>query len=122
MDHEIVMRCVRGRDKLVHAYYAILGDWVDEDLFLPSKGCSSKSTCAVYLLRVIRNLLLFQIEDGFHFFLQPWDAENLHDLELCTSCLASIKEEYECACEDLWSQLPTFFELPPWDELKDFDM
>jgi len=69
--------------------------------------------------RVIQNILLFEMEDDSHFFLSPWETEDEHDLELCASF---IKAEYNSASEDLWSQLPSFFDLPPWGELKDFDM
>src|SRR5437016_5149896 len=102
------MQCVRGRDKLVHAYYAKLEAWIDENLFMPCSGCSSKSKCAVNKPQAVRRLPLFRLEDGFHSILSPWDAEEFYDFDypLCTSCLAIIRCEYECACEDLWSDLP----------------
>jgi hypothetical protein len=115
------MKCVRCHDKLVHAYHAQLEAWIDEDLFLPSNGCSSKSACAIKKAPAIGNLSLFRMADGIHWSLGPWEGEDLSGFYLCMPCLASIQARYECACEDLWSQLPTFFGLPPWDELKDFD-
>ena len=61
-----------------------------------------------------------QIDDDSHVFLDSWD-EKLN-LRLCKPCLKPIKSAYESACKQLWSQLPGFFGLQPWDELKDFDM
>lgn len=123
---DLLLQCVLGRDKLIHAYQAILEKWIDEKLFLPSNKCCSRSTCAANKVLVIRGLKLFQFEDDSETeddslpFLDAWDAE--FNSQLCEWCLVSMKLAYNSACQWLWSQLPGFFGLQPWDELKDFDM
>lgn len=129
LERDIITQCVLGRDKLIRAYHGILKNWISAGIFSPSNSCHSWSTsCGVDMAAVIRRFHYFEteentqndVEDETHVFLDSWDEEL--DLRLCKSCLESIKSAYEGACEHLWSQLPVFFGLPPWDELKDFDM
>jgi hypothetical protein len=136
LERDIVIQCVLGREKLIRAYYAVLESWISEKVFLPSNGCNSRSACVVDKLAIIRCLKLFNNEEDaqnedsqneddslpFQELLDPWHAESEGNFRLCKPCIGSVKLAYESACEHLWSQLPGFFGLQPWDELKDFDM
>jgi hypothetical protein len=51
--------------------------------------------------------------------LQPWDQDS--KTQLCKPCLDSLIVAYEKARQELWDDLPSYFGLPPWEELKDFD-
>jgi hypothetical protein len=132
LERDIAIQCVLGREKLIRACHAILKNWIGEKFFFQSNSCYSRSTCACDRAKIIRRLKLFeneedsqyeddsQNEDDCHPFLNPWYAEL--DFQLCKSCLPAMKLAYKSACEELWSQVPGFFGLEHWDELKDFDM
>ena len=126
LERDIAQQCVLGRDKLIRAYYTVLKNWIGEKFFLEPNSCYARANCAANRAEIVRRLKIFeneddsQHEDDSHPFLGPWAAD--FDFQLCELCLASMKLAYKSACERLWSQLPGFFGLQPWDELKDFDM
>ena len=138
LKRDIAIQCVLGREKLNHAYRAILQSWIRQKLFLPSNGCFSRSACAADKVAIIQWLKPFPNEEDTQnednpqnfednsphslYFLEPWEEKFEGNFRLCKPCLASMKLAYDSACELLWSQLPGFFGLQPWDELKDFDM
>jgi hypothetical protein len=133
LEREIAIQSALGRDKLFRAYHTILKNWIGDKPFLHPNNCYSRTTCAAGRAKIAQRLELFeneensqaqqeddsQHEDDSHPFLDPWEK---FDFEFCTLCLPSMKLAYKSACEELWSQLPGFFGLQPWDELKDFDM
>ena len=132
LERDIAIQCVLGRDKLIRAYHTIFKNWTGENFSLQSANCNTRAHCAADRAKIVRRLKLFENEensqqegdsrqkDDSHPFLDPWDAE--FDFRLCKSCLVPMKLAYKSACAQLWSQLPGFFGLQPWDKLKDFDM
>jgi hypothetical protein len=117
VDRQIINQSVRGRDKLIQASHGILQGWARENLLLPSQQCSSISICSHKKLLVAQ--LLFPTIDGHLHQLGPWDQES--KTPLCKPCFDSLNVAYEKARQKLWDDLPSFFGLPPWEELKDFD-
>lgn len=47
--------------------------------------------------------------------LGKWQSE--WGLSLCQTCCLNAQTEYEAGRNRVWEKLPSFFELPPWDEL-----
>jgi len=117
VDREIIRNSVRGRDKLIQASHDVHKGWAEEELYSPSLSCSSFSICFRNKLLVSQSL--FPTLDGFIHQLGPWDRKPR--LRLCISCIGSLAVAHEKAREELWDRLPSFFGLPPWEELKDFD-
>lgn len=117
VDRQIISHSVRGRDKLIQAYHDILKGWAREKLLLPSQQCSSISICSHQ--KLLASQSLFLITDGDIKCLQPWNQDS--KTQLCKPCLDSLIAAYEKARRKLWDDLPSFFGLPPWEELKDFD-
>jgi hypothetical protein len=117
VDRQIISHSVLGRDKLIQAYHDVLKGWVREKVLLPSQQCSSISICSHK--KLLASQSLFPTIDGGIHNLGPWDQNS--KTQLCKPCLDSLIVAYEKAREELWADLPSFFGLPPWEELKDFD-
>ncbi|KDQ56532.1 hypothetical protein JAAARDRAFT_294594 [Jaapia argillacea MUCL 33604] len=47
--------------------------------------------------------------------LEDWDEDWSDDL--CPACIVDGKERFEAARRTIWDKLPSFFDLPPWNEL-----
>jgi hypothetical protein len=43
----------------------------------------------------------------------------VNSLNLCAACTQSVKAKMSAGRQRMWDLLPAFFDLPPWDELKD---
>ena len=118
VDRQIISHSVRGRDKLIQAYHEVLRRWAREKLLLPSPQCSSFKICSPQ--KLLATQLIFSTIDGGINHLEPWDKD--FKSQLCKPCLDSLIVAYEKARQELWDDLPSFFGLPPWEELKDFDL
>ena len=117
VDRQIISQSVLGRDKLIQTYHGVLKGWAGEKLLSPSRQCSSVSICSHK--KLLASQSLFSITDGGIKHLEPWDQNS--KTRLCKPCLDSLMVAYEEAREELWNDLPSFFGLSPWEELKDFD-
>ncbi|KIM44192.1 hypothetical protein M413DRAFT_376539 [Hebeloma cylindrosporum] len=119
MDRQIISRSVLGRDKLIQAYLEVLKGWAQERLLTPSQQCSSTSFCSHK--KLLASQSLFSTGDGKISLLEPWRVVETSNFLLCEPCLESLRVPYQKARQGLWADLPSFFGLPPWEELKDFD-
>lgn len=117
VDRQIISRSVRGRDKLIQAYHDVHTDWAKEKLLFPGQQCTSISICSHNKLLASKSF--FPTTDGAIHRLAPWNRKS--KFPLCKPCFDSLAAAYEKARAELWARLPSFFGLPPWEELKDFD-
>jgi hypothetical protein len=117
-DRQIISHSVRGRDKLIQAYHDVHKGWAEEKLLFPGQECSSVSICSRN--KLLASKTLFQPTDGAIDRMALWNRKS--KFPLCKPCLESLAAAHEKARAELWDRLPSFFGLPPWEELKDFDV
>ena len=117
VDRGIFSHSVRGRDKFIQASHDVHKGWAEEGICFPVSPCPTYSTCSRNKLLVSQSF--FPTSDGIIHQLGPWDRKPR--FRLCKPCIESLAAAYEKAREELWDRLPSFFGLPPWEELKDFD-
>lgn len=96
--------------------------WLDGDKVVPHISCKSKDRCrnsrislhgrrALYLSRARKLNVSCTIDEWGEY----WSGE------LCSVCEAAAKDHYEATRRKGWDLLPTFFGLPPWQDLRDLD-
>ena len=115
-DDRIIDHCVRGRDKLIHAYHGIFEGWAAQKQFSATQQCNSKPICAHNKLLASQSIFL-GADGNIHSLI----LRNTANFQLCKHCLDSLVVAHDKAREELWGRLPSFFGLPPWDKLEDFD-
>ncbi|KAJ7151978.1 hypothetical protein C8R46DRAFT_913377, partial [Mycena filopes] len=97
-------------ERLRVAYADCLFGWLDESV-ISSPDCSTPKTCRTtktrYSLKVWRPPGL-----PLRF---SWRTEA--EKGLCSSCITVAKKRHRDGRQRLWKELPSFFDLPPWEEL-----
>ncbi|KAF7297768.1 BTB domain-containing protein [Mycena kentingensis (nom. inval.)] len=84
---------------------------------VPSAGCSARSACET--ARKDRLLELGQNVSVIVAVLDHWDKAA--GLKFCSSCRAHGKEIFNTTQKECWDKLPSYFGLPPWEELRKMD-
>ncbi|KAJ7605360.1 hypothetical protein DFH06DRAFT_1252913 [Mycena polygramma] len=93
------------------AYADYLFGWLDETLVNTSPNCALPESCG--LTKVQHSLRLWKppgIPMSF-----AWNSGA--ELGLCRYCVAVGKKHHSDGVKRLWKELPSFFGLPPWEEL-----
>ncbi|KAJ7686501.1 hypothetical protein B0H17DRAFT_1204182 [Mycena rosella] len=103
-------RCILGRQKILTAQSRpgyTLG-WVRS--WAPAEGCTQPEEC-----NGVRTELLHKCLDA----LSTWALQFYDELGLtfCTACQAPT-EAVRAGREKIWEDMPGFFDLPPWSELR----
>ncbi|KAJ7270066.1 hypothetical protein B0H12DRAFT_823555 [Mycena haematopus] len=106
-------QCLLGREKLKHVQFQKEYAYGWFRFWSPGEDCSGGSEqCAK-----VRDALLWD----------HWDTPKVHALwsissdaskKLCSSCRKSVKELNTAGKKRTWDELPVFFGLRPWNELK----
>ncbi|KAJ7647762.1 hypothetical protein FB45DRAFT_894359 [Roridomyces roridus] len=110
LSHTDQARCVSGHTNLLReqAKEGYTFGW----LRIGSDRCTTLAKCnlqrAEHLTKYLDDLRLRA--------LAPVHA--LAELPGCTTCQKSAKEAMEAGRQRVWEQLPSYFDLPPWSELK----
>ena len=82
-------------------------------LFLPAKSCVGH--CESKKFDVIKGLRIWETKS-----LGILDAGELTGVaNLCSRCKVEVRKFRKQTREDFWALLPTFYGLPPWENLKD---
>ncbi|KAH8804131.1 hypothetical protein DL96DRAFT_1474693 [Flagelloscypha sp. PMI_526] len=93
--------------------------WLRSDHIDKVPKCRQAASC----LQVLRNLAMahfgwaHQIEERALEFLPKltfWPPPNL-----CNDCKISIEKRHEAERREFWEALPSFFDLPPWEKLRE---
>lgn len=111
LTEENKLACLTGVEKLRkaqlhHTFGFLLPD------FLPSPQCTTEGLCRA-----------FKQDRQFRYWgppgqLKPVDAwDDGWDKELCGPCLKVAKDIHTEGCQHVWNHLPSYFGLPPWEEL-----
>ncbi|KDR86010.1 hypothetical protein GALMADRAFT_85228 [Galerina marginata CBS 339.88] len=82
---------------------------------IPTPGCRTKPKCESH-----RSTVLAKLVPGPN----PYQAlifrvESIVSKRYCDSCAAEIRKIYQAGRKIIWDQLPSYFGLPKWADLKD---
>ncbi|KAF7326844.1 BTB domain-containing protein [Mycena venus] len=104
--------CISGQQKTIEAQWTHrdLWDWLNSDLCADS--CTDKDSCVQKKKLLFRNLVL----KGYP--LVPFRLGPDHSLRLCVACQRHHANIIAQGRKKLWEDLPSFFDLPPWAELR----
>ncbi|KDQ59528.1 hypothetical protein JAAARDRAFT_624217 [Jaapia argillacea MUCL 33604] len=109
-------RCCTGRERILSFYANSSFGWLHDDE-IPEGGylkCRHGSRrCRTAKLLKFAQLITSQLA-SLH-CLGVWD-ESWED-GLCLQCIEVGKGIYMASRQTLWDQLPSIFDLPPWEEL-----
>ncbi|KAF6757799.1 hypothetical protein DFP72DRAFT_224824 [Ephemerocybe angulata] len=111
--------CIAGREKVITAY----GD-VFQFVDAPRAGnpdCQNPTACRERALLLSNSL--WRPRPKLSYLLLDWNGlvkEERYLALLCPSCLSVCKRGYEQKRNTFWEQVPGYFELPGWEDLKDF--
>ncbi|KAJ3547312.1 hypothetical protein NMY22_g1702 [Coprinellus aureogranulatus] len=115
--------CVIGRDRLITAAMDKIFAWIhlvgSVDSCLAPKSCQSASK------QLMADLIRYPPNCQGVF--NTWKKYSIRvsvagTLQgLCRPCKEYASNSYEKGREEVWDTLPTYFELPGWQDLKDFD-
>ena len=110
---------ILGRRKLFDAITRACR-WLKGDHVIPSEKCISPSGCTQSRIEILEGIYF----DGVPLSLDPgvssisYDAENV----LCDKCFSVAEAHYGVRREEIWKELPSYFMLPLWEDLKDFEL
>jgi hypothetical protein len=102
--------CRLGSQKIFQAQWEQPRFWGWFTLDGCAEGCTDKVGCAAWKNVVFRELVKKQAS------LAPFQLGS--DPRLCSVCAAKHVEILVEVWKKLWDDLPSFFDLPPWAELK----
>ncbi|KAF7297799.1 BTB domain-containing protein [Mycena kentingensis (nom. inval.)] len=117
--------CFKAFAKFVRRYDTTPLRWLAEDVAIPCDGCEDPEACE----EERKTLALAWATDAFTVahILDSWD----HDTDwqnsktqkgLCDPCLTQGREIHQSARAEWWIKLPSYFDLPPWEELLKMDL
>ncbi|KAJ7472847.1 hypothetical protein FB451DRAFT_303593 [Mycena latifolia] len=104
-------RCSVGRAAIQKAQWDTgntLG-WIQD---AEERDCNDVFACRSEKSSLLRRMVV----KGSILALPP--VSSLDSLDLCRVCMESAKTKMAAGRQKMWDALPTFFELPPWSELK----
>ncbi|KAJ7142082.1 hypothetical protein C8R43DRAFT_1238198 [Mycena crocata] len=84
-------------------------------------GCASSRRCPAARLRGlvdVRNHLNSDDGDDPLYMISASEIWNPLYASCCTACYNSLKDRHRAARRELWDKLPSFCDLPPWEELE----
>ncbi|KAF9527333.1 hypothetical protein CPB83DRAFT_401511 [Crepidotus variabilis] len=107
--------CILGRDKILREAPTVVFSWCQQSTPLP-QFCVSQALC-----RAARNAVVQEIWnrncDDLETYLNPVDSWQVGNYKLCNVCLHHARNKHNEGRRKMWDALPTYFGLPPWDEL-----
>ncbi|KAF8959128.1 hypothetical protein BDZ97DRAFT_1667567 [Flammula alnicola] len=105
-----------GRDKLIRHGAKFALTWLYHGRIIPASTCNAPNGCTRAKEKLIGKL--WKNEDQHMFALEPWFADM--GAGLCPTCVMVAKRTHNEGRTIVWERLPSYFELPPWKELKDY--
>jgi hypothetical protein len=114
---DVQRACIFGREKLLRAQAEDTFAWVDDAGRIGT--CLHPTTCrqeAAVLTKAIWKPLP---EPGRTF--EKWTDFSPLVEKLCHNCMKYGREGHSTGRQKVWDQLPSYFGLPDWNELKNFE-
>ncbi|KAF5374142.1 hypothetical protein D9615_008824 [Tricholomella constricta] len=84
---------------------------------VPYEGCTSRKCRNA--ARVVSHGVIYDFNDHIYPCLFDWNKE--WEENLCESCVSAAKVEHEEELNKIWEAVPSFFGLPSWGDLSNFD-
>ncbi|KAF7297738.1 BTB domain-containing protein [Mycena kentingensis (nom. inval.)] len=111
--------CFRGRSKMTALFPAQSPfKWMDpKSKLIPCGQCKHQKSCQTAISDIRANILVGN--QYLAWIAMPW-SEYLEG-KLCDKCIVAAQEVHENMREECWKALPSYFGLPPWDELFKMD-
>ncbi|CAA7266067.1 unnamed protein product [Cyclocybe aegerita] len=119
LSREEVACCVLGRDKLV----AWINSTYKSKHFTMAgrrQDCQNHEKCSPSRRMIFETFNLWEVEDGNITVFPTWNRPKSHTT--CKACYRDLQTCYDEVRMSAWKMLPSFFGLPDWEDLKDFDM
>ncbi|KAJ6589851.1 hypothetical protein DFH09DRAFT_217605 [Mycena vulgaris] len=105
-------RCILAREQLLKAQWETGNTLECVKSRLSYPDCPSELGCGASRQRLVDAYLLSMPLRAFP------PTTFVDDLDVCAACKKHMKFSVAAGRKKMWKQLPSFFELPPWDELK----
>jgi len=111
--HEIDL-CIIACDKLAEVFETETFSHVYN--FTISQDCQTKNRCEQVGLRILRNA----ISQRLHVQCPTLEAFGWDDFkpQYCNPCIAAIKSAFVLRRQKVWNDLPSYFGLGTWEELR----
>lgn len=112
-----------GRERLMEAAIDKILGWRQRVGAID--GCAARKTCQTISRRLMRDLL--QSHPDCEDLLDTWDdyadseTGKVRLGELCSPCKEHASKAHGEGRKTVWAALPTYFQLPAWEDLKDFE-
>ncbi|KAF7297736.1 BTB domain-containing protein [Mycena kentingensis (nom. inval.)] len=114
------LRILRGRTQL-YALFPLRSPlkWMDSQHgSVPSQACTQRRECQA-VVAAINDAVLRKNDYLVCIFLE-WPETRTE--KLCENCTVIAKEVHRSMREQCWNELPSYFDLPPWEELLKMDL
>ncbi|KDR68187.1 hypothetical protein GALMADRAFT_105104 [Galerina marginata CBS 339.88] len=82
------------------------------------EGCSKPVSCTSARIHCL-SVVIEHWEKVLVFFPLTWVALHDHRTTFCATCAQNVAKEIEVSRKKIWEELPGYFRLPKWDDLKD---
>lgn len=118
LDNDALGICIIARRRIHEALRLHTLSWLMKDMKI-STHCAHEGICSGH-----RNTF---IKWSFRSSIDPVRAAlekrklSVYHSELCLFCLTVVERLHQAGREKMWELLPSFFGLPPWDELKNLE-
>ncbi|KAF7297722.1 BTB domain-containing protein [Mycena kentingensis (nom. inval.)] len=111
--------CLRGHARMTRDYLQTPIKCFAPEGRIPSTTCAQpamcRSTAQRHLLSCLKEVsLVAAVVDEWYI---GWEAS-----DFCPDCAAEAKQVFEQTRAECWDKLPSYFALPPWDDLLKMDL
>ncbi|KAH6911776.1 hypothetical protein BKA70DRAFT_1146185 [Coprinopsis sp. MPI-PUGE-AT-0042] len=104
-----------GRERIYEGMAKHQFRWLwPEEAVVPARGCSEYYSCPKSLKALQRKLWrpVPKVKRALEPFKRTFFAEGM-----CNVCASAVETEFKEGQRAFWEELPTYFDLPPWEEL-----
>lgn len=111
--------CIAGREKVITGYGEVF-QFADSP-WARNPDCKNPTACREWALLLSNSL--WRPRPQLSYLLLDWNRlvkKERYLALLCPSCLSVCKREYEQKRDTFWEEVPGYFGLPGWEDLKDF--
>ncbi|KAF7297709.1 BTB domain-containing protein [Mycena kentingensis (nom. inval.)] len=111
--------CAKGQNRLFHFSLQRTLQWfASESGRIPGSSCPTKSACRLVASRRLKSRL--ETMASMTAASASWDESIA--LGFCQNCTAEYKSCFTDARKEVWEKMPSYFGLPPWEELLRMDL
>ncbi|KDR71583.1 hypothetical protein GALMADRAFT_143845 [Galerina marginata CBS 339.88] len=112
---------LRGKGALVRATLDETFIWIMNNEFIPSGTCFSPVDCEKARVTILEESIR-SLYQTIACALDIWDERLTETSALCAMCQNAAQSAHQEGREIIWGALPSYFGLPGWGDLKDFEI